>query len=669
MSNIRRETAVNPEQTPFPIAEAIQAGIQRHQAGRVAEAEQIYRQVLSVEPGNVEALHLLGVAMSQLGRPEAGVELIGQALAAQPSSPIFLNNLANALKACGRRAEAGDCYRKAIALSPDYADAHANLGHLLQEAGHPREAVESYRKALELRPEHLEAFVNLGNALYSLGSPVEAEQCYRRALALRANHVEALVNLGQALRAQGRLEEAEQRLRSAIAIHPGIAEAHNYLANVLRSLGRVEDAERSYRQALALKPDDAEAHSNLLFLLNYISGRAPKQIFAEHCEFGTRFSPRTKPAPHTNSPKPARKLRIGYVSPDLRDHPVAFFLEPVLAHHDRRKFEIYSYYNFPRADLVTTRLKSLSDHWREVAALDDDALASLIREDAIDILVDLAGHTGNNRLLTFARKPAPVQATWLGYLNTTGLEQMDYRITDARATPKGPLDSLNSEALVRLPDTQCCYRPPARSPEVSVPPCIASGHITFGSFSNPAKIGMAAMELWGRVLARVPGARLLVVGATSMSMSTDFSELFVRAGISRDRLDLMGARPFAEYLALHSKVDIILDTFPYSSGTTTCHALWMAVPVVTLAGEAASSRTGTNLLHALGLKALVAYAPERYIDIAVALASDSKRLANLRAGLRKRMAASPLMDEVRFTRNLENAYRDMWRAWCVTQNS
>jgi predicted O-linked N-acetylglucosamine transferase (SPINDLY family) len=659
---------VPPEDENFPVARAIQTGIERHQAGRLAEAEHIYRRILKFEPGNVEALHLLGIVMSQLGRLDAGVELIGKALAAQPTNPIFLNNLANALKDCGRRADAEACYRKAISLKPDYAEAHANLGNLLLHAGHPGDAADSYRKALEVRPDYPEALVNLGNALQSPGGSVDAEQCYRKALSLRPNYVEALVNLAQALRGQGRLLEAEQSLRAALAIRPEIAEAHNYLANVLRSLGQVDEAEQSYRRALALKPDDAETYSNLLFLLNYIPDRTPEQIFAEHQEFARRFVPGIKPAPHTNAPKPTRKLRIGYVSADLRDHPVAFFLEPVLAHHNRRKFEIYSYYNFAHGDLVTTRLKSLSDHWREVAALDDDALAKLIRDDAIDILVDLSGHTGHNRLLTFARKPVPVQATWLGYLNTTGLEQMDYRITDARATPRGPLDALNSEKLVRLPDTQCCYRPP-QAPDVSPPPCVASGHVTFASFTNPAKIGQTSIELWGRVLKRVPSARLLVVGATSVTLSPEFVRRFLLAGISSERIEIVGARPFPEYLALHGKVDIILDTFPYSSGTTTCHALWMGVPVVTLAGDSASSRTGTNLLHALGLKALVARAPEHYVEIAVALAADSGRLAKLRAGMRKRMAASPLMDETQFTQNLEKAYRAMWCSWCARQHS
>jgi predicted O-linked N-acetylglucosamine transferase (SPINDLY family) len=301
--------------------------------------------------------------------------------------------------------------------------------------------------------------------------------------------------------------------------------------------------------------------------------------------------------------------------------------------------------------------------------LDDAALAVQIRTDAIDILVDLSGHTGHSRLLVFGLKPAPVQVTWLGYLNTTGLDTMDYRIADAHAVPEGPLDALHSEKLVRLPDSQWCYRPPAGCPDVSPPPCIASGCTTFASFTNPAKIGQPTIELWARLLARVPDSRLLVVGATLTSIPDEYLERFTRHGIAPERLQVQGAKPFPEYLALHRSADIILDTFPYSGGTTTCHSLWMGVPVVTLAGETATSRGGASLLHAMGLDQLVAQTPEQYLEIAAALAADAQRLAALRAGMRKRMAASALMDEVQFTRNLEKAYGEMWRAWCAKQQS
>ena len=664
-----RPIAGDAEREPFPVAQAIQAGVERHQAGKLAEAEHIYRRVLKFDPANADALHLLGILASQHGNTTLAVELIAKAIGVQPDNPGFLNNFGNALKDAGRHAEAEQSYRRALALKPDYAEAHANLAILLHALRRPREAEQGFRRALELKPDYPEAHNSLGAALHELGRPEEAEQHFRRALELRPGYVEAQNNLGEALRSQRRLTEAAQCFRDAVARKPGLAIAYNNLANVLRSLGLLEEAGQNYRRALALEPDNAATHSNLVFLLNYIPGLDAAAIFAEHRAFARRFCATAKPVPHGNIPKPGRKLRIGYVSGDLRDHPVAFFLEPVLARHDRKKFEIYCYYNFARADAATERLRSLADHWRDVIALDDAALANRVREDAIDILVDLAGHTGHSRLLAFGRKPAPVQASWLGYLNTTGLEAIDYRITDAHASPEGPLDALHTEKLVRLPDSQWCYRPPAECPEVAPPPCVASGRVTFASFTNPAKIGRTTIELWARLLERLPGSRLLVVGATLISIPDEYLERFTRAGIAPGRLQVLGAKPFLEYLALHGAADIVLDTFPYSGGTTTCHALWMGVPVVTLAGETAASRGGASLLHAVGLGQLVAQTPEQYLDIAAALAADPKRLAALRAGMRRRMSASPLMDEERFTRNLEKAYRKMWRTWCAKQPS
>jgi predicted O-linked N-acetylglucosamine transferase (SPINDLY family) len=656
-----------PEHDQVPIAQAIQNGVAHHQAGRIVQAEEIYRQVLDRDPANPDALHLLGVIAGQLGKPDVAIQFILRAVGIQPGNAAFRNNLANALKDGGRHVDAEQCYREALALDPTYADAHANLAMLLQTMGRPHEAEQSLRNALAIRPDFPEAQCNLGSTLLKLGRADEAERCFRQALVGRLDYVEAHVNLGQALRALGRLTEAEQSIRNALALNPNLAKAHNYLANVLRSLGRLQEAELSYRHALALEPDDAETHSNLVFLLNYIPGRRPAQIFHEHRKFAQRFCNPDSLEAHRNSPEPGRRLRVGYVSADLRDHAVAFFFEPVLASHHRQEFEVFCYYNYARSDAVTERLRSLAGHWRDVAAYNDETLARLIRSDAIDILVDLSGHTGHSRLTVFGRKPAPVQATWLGYLNTTGLQTMDYRITDAHANPRGPLDAFHTEKLVRLPGSQWCYRAPAGSPDVALAPCVSSNAVTFASFTNPAKLGEPNIKLWSRLLALVPNSRLLVAGATLTSIPDEFVERFTRQGIAPDRLRVIGAKPFPDYLAMHKDVDIILDTHPYSGGTTTCHALWMGVPVVTLAGETATSRGGASLLHALGLKELIAETPKQYLDIAVALASDPKRLARTRAGMRKRMAESVLMDEARFTHNLEKAYRAMWRNWCDGQ--
>jgi protein O-GlcNAc transferase len=565
----------------------------------------------------------------------------------------------------GRLQDAEACYRRVIALNPGHAEAHNNLGNVLNALGRTLEAEPHYRRTLELRPDAAAVHDNLGKVLSTLGRNEEAERSIRRALELQPDYAEAHNDLGQLLQQRGLREEAEQSYRKAAALKPALAAAHFNIGNLLFSYGRTEEAERSYREALALDPGHAETHRNLVFLLNYVPGKRPAEIYAEHRSFAARFCPPPDSLPHLNTPDAGRKLRIGYVSGDFRDHALAFFIEPVLARHDRKSFEIFCYSNYGRADAVTGRLKSVADHWREVSALNDAALATLVRDDAIDILVDLSGHTLHNRLLAFARKPAPVQATWLGYLNTTGLEAMDYRITDAQASPPGPLDALHSEKLVRLPDSQWCYRPPAGCPAVSPPPSASSGRITFAAFTNLSKIGQPTIELWARLLARVPGSQLLVVSAILASVPDAYVERFTRHGIAPERLRLAGTMPFTDYLALHGSADIVLDTFPYSGGTTTCHSLWMGVPVVSLTGETTTSRGGASLLHAIGLPELVAQTPEQYLEIAAALAADPRRLAALRAGMRARMAASPLMDEVRFTRNLEQAYRSMWRAWCA----
>jgi predicted O-linked N-acetylglucosamine transferase (SPINDLY family) len=303
-----------------------------------------------------------------------------------------------------------------------------------------------------------------------------------------------------------------------------------------------------------------------------------------------------------------------------------------------------------------------------VCELDDGALENLVREDAIDVLVDLSGHTTNNRLRVFARKPAPVQATWLGYLNTTALDAMDYRITDAQASPEGLMEAHHSEKLVRLPDSQWCYQAPAACPDVEPPPSVKSGRITFAAFANPAKIGAPVIDLWSRLLERVPGSRLMIVTNGMAVVPPDYAARYVSHGIARDRLQVLGTRPFQEYLALHRSADVVLDTFPYAGGTTACHALWMGVPVVSLVGDSAPSRGGASLLHAIGLDELVAQTPDEYVNIAAALAGDAARLAALRAGMRERMRQSPLMDAERFTRNLEAAYRGMWRSWCAGQS-
>ena len=371
--------------------------------------------------------------------------------------------------------------------------------------------------------------------------------------------------------------------------------------------------------------------------------------------------------PHTNDCIKKRRLRIGYVSPDFRAHSVAYFIEPVLKYHDSGHYEIFCYYNHTVEDSVTRRLRAHTDHWRTISGLSDDEAAQLIRKDHIDILVDLAGHTGNNRLLVFARKPAPIQATWLGYLNTTGLAAMDYRITDHSASPPGITDRYHSENLIRLPDSQWCYQPPAECPPVTPLPALTTGLITFGSLHNLAKVTPEVIRLWSRVLMVIPDSRLIMAARGLNRLRLQMEERFAEDRIKSSRLELLDAMPFDEYLALHQRIDVNLDTFPYSGGTTTCHSLWMGVPIITLAGETVTSRGGASLLGSLRLTELIAKSETEYLDIAVHLGKKIEFLAAIRTGLRERMINSPLTNAQNFTKNLEQAYRDMWERWCTRE--
>ena len=646
------------------ISTHLQTALAHHQAGRLAEAEKVYRQVLDSNPANADALGLLGRIAHQHGRFDDAVALIGRSTELQNSNPYSFNYLGEAHLELGQLDKASTCFQRALGLKADYAEAHLNLGVALAGLGRPEDAQRCYRQALEFDAGNVFALNNLGNALRETGRLDEAESSFRQALARSPELAAAHCNLGATLADAGRLAEAEGHYRDALACKPEFPLALDNLGLVQMRLGRLAEAERSFREAIALDPDYLSARVSLVSLQNYLPERTPGDIYAEHVEFGRRYDALLDPRPHGNLPQRERRLRIGYISGDLRDHATAFFIEPVLAGHERREFEIFCYYNHSRSDKVTVRLRGLADCWRDVALLGDEALANLIRADAIDIMVDLSGHTAYNRLTALARKPAPVQATWLGYLNTTGLKAIDYRITDGRAAPEGLFEAFHSEVLLRMPDSQWCYQPPEICPRVVPPPCIEAGTITFASFSKLAKIGSPVIELWSRLLERVPQSRLVIVAQGVSAASAQIVSEFNRGGIGVERLLLLDAGPFETYLAQHSEVDVMLDTFPYTGGTTTCHALWMGVPVVSLAGRTVTSRGGSSLLQAVGLGELVAESPDEYVRIASELAGDSRRLADLRLSMRDRVSRSPLTDGVTFTRNLERRYRSIWSAWC-----
>ena len=776
------------------------AAVGRHQAGRFAEAESLYREVLAINPDHPESNHYLGVIASQLGRNEMAAALIGKAIALKGNDPAFHSNLGNALKGQGKLDEAIAAYRRALALKPDFADAHGNLGNALLDQGKSDEAIASYRRALAIRPSFAEAHNNLGNAFRDQGRADEATACYRRALALSPNfadahsnlgnalmdrgaldeaaasyeravslkpehakahynlgnvlrdlgrreeatasygralnikpdyfqaynnlgatlkdqgkldeavacyqralsikpdYPEACNNLGNALKDQGKLEEAAAAYERALALNPAdpaarnnlgnalkdqgrfaeavasfeqalalkpvFAEARNNLGNVLKEQGRLEEALECYEQVLALKPDYSEAHSNLLMSQHYVGRISNGELLAAALRFGAQFTGKAPARRFANDRSPARRLRIGYVSGDFRQHPGGFLLARVLEAHDRAGFEIFCYANQTKVDDMTRRLQGAADHWRPILGLSNAEAADLILRDGIDILVDLSGHTAKNRLSLFALRPAPVQACWLGYFGTTGLGAMDYLIMDEAAVPQGE-ERWYSEALVRLPYGRFCYAPPDYAPAPVDPPALRRGYATFGSFNNIAKLGPEVVNLWADVLRAAPGSRLLLKwkALDDASARRRLGEAFAGAGVGEERLELRGFSRHADMLAEYGEIDIALDPFPFGGGLTSCEALWMGVPVVTLPGDRPASRQTIGFLRHVGLEDCVAATPADYVARAAALAADPGRLMGLRQALRPRMAASPLCDGAVFTPTLEAAFRQMWQRW------
>jgi predicted O-linked N-acetylglucosamine transferase (SPINDLY family)/ADP-heptose:LPS heptosyltransferase len=573
-----------------------------------------------------------------------------------------------------RDAEAEVELKSILAEDPQHAAALRRLAWLCHRRGDNAEAARLLTRSLEREPEHAEAFYNLGLVLSALGRNAEAEGSYRRGLALKPGSVDGHNNLGVLLEQVGRYDEAEACYRTAIDLAPGQAHPVNNLGVLLKESGRLSESLAAHRRAIAIAPDLPAAHSNLLYTLNYDESVTPQALFDAHAtwgrEQGGRFA--TDGARFANAPAPARRLRVGYVSGDFRHHSVAFFLEPLLENHDKRAVEVFLYANDVRSDAVTRRLNALADHVVPIHGLPDERAAARMREDGIDILVDLAGHTSGSRMMLFARKPSPVQVTWLGYPATTGLKAIDCRLTDAVADPPGEADRLHVERLVRLAHGFLCYRPAESAGAVAPLPARGAGHVTFGSFNNYAKLSPATVALWARIMREVPNARLLLKATQFKNEGTRerCRAAFVAAGVAADRIELVPPlAETAEHLALYGRVDIALDPLAYNGTTTTCEALWMGVPVVTLRGDRHAARVGASIMTTIGLDTLIAPTPDDYVATAVRLAGDLDGLAALRAGLRERVRASALCDAAAFARAIEAAFRTMWGEWCGAQRA
>ncbi|MEW6689380.1 MAG: tetratricopeptide repeat protein [Pseudomonadota bacterium] len=561
----------------------------------------------------------------------------------------------------GDPAGAERLYRRVLERDPRHTDALYFLGRMATRDRRHEEAIALFQQAVELRPGEVLYQLELGAALLEVRRFEEALEVYRVCVGLqpectrlRNNHAVALIELN-------RREEALPELERLQALLPDTAEVHFNLAGIYREFGRADDAIATYRRALALTPGHAPTHSNLLLEMNYSASETAATIFAEHQRFGARFARRYEaPAPDPAWP---RRLRLGYLSPDFREHVVMRFLEPALARHDRDRFEITCYHTNPRRDAMSERLRTMVERWVHADEYTEPELAERIRADRIDILVDLAGHTAGNSMPVLATKPAPLQGTYLGYPNTTGLGAVDFRISDAWADPPGEADRCSTERLVRLPRSYFCYRPPTEGPAVAPLPALGTGAVTFGCFNNFAKLSHPFLDAAARVLARVPRSRLILKARplSIESLAATVRGRFEHAGIDPARVELRGWETGAtEHLAIYNAIDIALDSFPYNGATTTCEALWMGVPVVSLAGDRHAGRMGSSLLHAMGLERYLAHDVGQYVAVCAALAADLERLAELRRGLRERMRRSPLMDEAGFASALEACYLELW---------
>ena len=668
--------------------------------GRFGEAEAAYRRAIDLNPSLIVAGSNLGTVLRAQGNVAEARRQLERVLTLDPRSPEACVNLGNLLREAGEFAAAEDCYRivtedcpnnapawnnlgilqiemrrhedarvslrRAIELDPHSAEAHNNLGNALRELGEHDESLLSFERALLLRPNFAQAANNAGVALSDRGFYPEAAKYFRRAVDSDTEFVEAILNLGACLRQCDDLMGTIECFDRALHLEPGNKKAHAYSGLALLEVGRIEDGLTALKRALEIDPGYARARSNYLFGLNYRSGMSNPELLAEHRRFGERFRELPRPA-FKNSRAPERRLRVGYVSPDFKRHSCAFFIEPILAAHDPQAVELFCYSDVQRPDAVTQRIRSHVPNWRDTSKFRDPEFIEAVRADEIDIAVDLTGHTGHNRLTAFAAQLAPLQVSWLGYPGTTGLDAIGYRITDAIADPVGAADADHSERLVRLPRTFLCYRPSGEGAEVAPLPSLAGHPFTFGSFNNLPKINDEVIDVWAEILRRAPGSRLLLKsrGLGCCEAAERILRSFADLGVKADRIELIAWLPNpGDHLTLYSRIDLGLDPFPYNGTTTTCEAMWMGVPILTLAGERHAARVGASLLTQVGLERFIARTRREYVSRAVEVAGAANELATIRASLRGRMAASPLCDAAAFARDMEAAYRSLWRDWC-----
>jgi protein O-GlcNAc transferase len=633
--------------------------------GEHAQAEAAYRRALALRPGFAQAMANLGVLLQGTARFEESIALLREALALEPETGSHAVNLGSALCGAGEHEQAVRILDARLQDAPGDADAAYNLGNALLGLGRSRDAIECYRHTLSLRPGNADALSNLGNAYKQGGEPRAAMAAYEAALEAEPRSLGAINNLGCLLRNLGRADDAEQMFRCGLAIDPRHPSLHNNLGNVLKDAGAIGEAIACYRRALELDPDDSSTHSNLAYALSFVETDGGA-LRAECERWDARFAAplRARLQSYPNERVAERRLRIGYVSPDFRDHCQSLFTIPLLSHHDHAAYEVVCYSCVEHTDAVTERITGYADRWRDVRFLSDTAIAELVRTDRVDILVDLTMHMSNGRPLVFARKPAPVQVAWLAYPGTTGIGTIDARFTDPRLENLQTL-SHYSERSIELADSFWCYDPLAVQPDVNALPALARGHVTFGCLNSPCKLSEHTLSHWGGVLAALPSARLVLMAPAGRHRKALQQRLSAH-GIAASRVEFLPYRPRAEYLRSYHALDLGLDSYPYNGHTTSLDSLWMGVPVISRVGPTCVGRAGRSQLFHVALDDLAVDSDDAFVATAVSLAGDLPRLATLRRELRQRLLQSPLADGPRFARSIEAAYRALWKRYCAS---
>lgn len=655
------------DQSPIHVRRLLEEALTGQESGDWPRAEAVLRQALEQSPSSLGVRTRLGRALKEQKRWVEAEQCFREVLAAAPDHLATLYDLAMVLAARDRPVEARATLERLTVLSPRTVEVWHSLAVVQERQDDLAKAVDSLRTAAKLSPKDAAVHEKLGDLLHDTRQNEQAEAHYRLAMEVAGSRSELLNKLGIVLQEQGKMSQARSCFEQALRASPAGLVARVNLGSLAAMERRSGEALRCFCDATIVQAESPAAIDNLLLCLNYPAAD-PGDIAELHRQYGAALEEGIPKAPGLDLDlSPGRPLRVGYVSPCFCDHVAALFLEPLLANHDRKQVQIFCYCENRRADATTRRFQALAGGWRPTWGQDGETVARLVQEDRIDILVDLAGRMPGNRLDVFARKPAPIQMTWLGYPNTTGLGRIDYRVTDAWADPPGMTERFHTERLLRLPGGFLSFAPPACATEVLPPPALKNGYVTFGCFNSNAKITDEVLGLWAEVLAAVPDSRLLLksLPLTDEAVAERTLECLVAHGAQPDRVELRGWVPgYANHLAAYADVDIALDTSPYNGTTTTCEALWMGVPVVALAGQVHAARVGVSLLTMAGLADLVAQTPGEYVRKAAGLAGDLERLGLLRSNMRAELRASRLLDGAAFARSMESLYRQVWQEYC-----